>query len=410
MNIYSLDQIVAIAKYTSPIYKNLYRDIEPGSPLCSLPVLSNELLMDIVHAKNPDFVFAEGNTHGLIFESSASTGKPKVTIWGQGEWSTSMQLLATYHWKNKLLRNGDRVGNLCSTPYLSYRIVHSVVENFPGSISEIPIGCEMPFYDLNASIEKYDCNVIAAINSTVLGLAWNLLENGEINTTIERILAGGELLYGKQLDLIHRAFPNATLVSFLFGTTESGIIGYSTLSDTPNIFRPFPEASIVEILDIDTGEPITLPNVIGKCVVTSLLRVAAPALRIDTGDYARWCESDDDDLQFQLIGRRFPFQHQFEKISLSETDVWNVILDLSNKVPLTKFQMEIHTNQLDIVISLLDENSVSYELLKKTVLESISYYIPELLTSNFEIVLRLVSFAEFLESTRRKGRLIMDCR
>src|SRR5690606_40588808 len=72
MNIYSLDQIVAMAKYTSPIYKDFYRDVEPGSALTSLPILSNEQLMEIVHAQKPDFVFAEGNTHGLIFESSAS--------------------------------------------------------------------------------------------------------------------------------------------------------------------------------------------------------------------------------------------------------------------------------------------------------------------------------------------------
>src|SRR5690606_14017274 len=303
MNIYSLDQIVAMAKYTSPIYKDFYRDVEPGSALTSLPILSNEQLMEIVHAQKPDFVFAEGNTHWLIFESSASTGKPKVTIWGQGEWATSMQLLSAYHWKNGLLKNGDRVGNLCATPYLSYRLVHSVVEYFPGSVSEVPIGCEMAFSELNALVEKYNCNVLAAINSTVLGLAWNLLEAGKVNTTVERILAGGELLYGSQRDLIRRAFPNAVMVSFLFGTTESGIIGFSSLDDALDVFRPFPEASIVEILDKETNEPITSPGVVGKCVVTSLLRVAAPALRIDTGDYAQWLdEPTRGPRRFQVIG------------------------------------------------------------------------------------------------------------
>lgn len=411
MNIYSLDQIVAMAKYTSPIYKYFYRDVEPSGALTSLPILSNEHLMDIVHAKKPDFVFADGNTHGLIFESSASTGKPKVTLWGQGEWATSMGLLSAYHWKNGLLKNGDRVGNLCATPYLSFRLVHSVVEYFPGSVSEVPIGCEMPFSDLNALLEKYDCNVIAAINSTMLGLAWNLLKSGKVNTKVERILAGGELLYGSQLDLIRRAFPNAVMVSFLFGTTESGIIAYSMLDDALDVFRPFPEASIVEILDKETEAPITTPGVLGKCVVTSLLRVAAPAIRIDTGDYAQWLDDPaGGQPRFQVIGRRFPFLHQIGGISFSETEVWEVILDLSKQVPLIKFQMALHADHVEVVVSLLDGEEVATAALQEALSQAISRCMPELSASAVEVRPRVVDFAEFLESTRRKGRLIVDCR
>ena len=51
MNIYSIQQIVALAKFTSPIYKELYADIEPTTPFDELPILTNERLMDIVHAK-----------------------------------------------------------------------------------------------------------------------------------------------------------------------------------------------------------------------------------------------------------------------------------------------------------------------------------------------------------------------
>lgn len=411
MNIYSLDQIVAMAKYTSPVYKDFYRHVEPGCPLTSLPVLSNEQLMEIVHDRKPDFVFAEGNTHGIIFESSASTGKPKVTLWGQGEWATSLTLLSTYHWKNGLLKNGDRVGNLCSTPYLSYRLVHSVVEYFPGSVSEVPIGCEMEFVELNGMLDKYDCNVFAAINSTVLGLAWDLLAAGKVNTTVERILAGGELLYGSQLELIRAAFPNAKMMSFLFGTTESGITAYSKLDDALDVFRPFPEASIVEILDKESGEPITTPGKIGKCVVTSLLRVAAPALRIDTGDYAHWIdEPTSEEPRFRVIGRRFPFQHQMGGVYFSETEAWDVIQELSKKVPLTKFQMLLYTDHVEVQISIFNGDSITAETCHGALLDAISNCIPELSSSRVEIRSTVVDFSKFLESTRRKGRLIVDCR
>lgn len=120
MNIYSLDQIVNIARTHSVIYQKLYAQLKPQASyeLNHLPVLTNEQLMDFVHDEEPDFVFANGNTHGLIFESSASTGKAKVTLFGRDEWDTHTRLLASQHWKNGLLKENDRLSGCCGAEAL----------------------------------------------------------------------------------------------------------------------------------------------------------------------------------------------------------------------------------------------------------------------------------------------------
>jgi phenylacetate-CoA ligase len=411
MNIYSIQQIVALAKYTSPIYKELYKRIEPTTPLHDLPILTNERLMEIVHAKRPDFVFSDGNTHGLIFESSASTGKPKVTLWGRDEWETSMRILASYHWRNGLLKDKDRVANLCASPYLSYRIVHSVIENFPGKCSEVPIGCDMEFSELNGIINKYEVTVLAGVNSTFLGLAADLLENSMTNKTVQRILAGGELLYGEQLTLIKRAFPNAAMVSFMFGTTESGIIGFSQLDDALDVFRPFPGVSIIEILDEKTNSHLTTPGTIGKCVVTSLLRVAAPAIRIDTGDYAEWLDDPASaNPRFRILGRDFPFNHTLCNAKFSETDVWALIKHLEPLLPLTKLQVELHSDRIEIVCALLDRSQLEDLTVQTSINAAVNSKMSMLRHANIRIDIRVEDFSYFMESTRRKGRLIKDCR
>ena len=411
MNIYSIEQLLALAKYTSPIYKELYANIDTTTPFDRLPVLTNSALMEIVHSKNPDFVFAEGNTHGLIFESSASTGKPKVTIWGRDEWESSMRILANFHWRNRSLRDGDRVANLCSSPYLSYRIVHSVIEHYPGKCSEIPVACDLEFEELYHILEKYGANVLAGVNSTILGLAWYLFSRGQVDTRVERILAGGELLYGSQRDLIRRAFPNATMISFMFGTTESGIIGYSELTDELNVFRAFPGVSIVEVLDESTREPITKSGRSGMCVVTSLLRVAAPAIRVDTGDRIEWLDEPTlPSPRFRLLGRRFPFMTSYQEAQFSETDVWSLIQLVSDHLPITKLQVELHDRTVEIVVALLDTEQIPMSQVDDVVQEALQNAMPMLSAHGVRTRCRVEPFSHFLAATRRKGRLLKDCR
>ncbi|MDN6875421.1 hypothetical protein QO209_23525 [Pseudomonas citronellolis] len=410
MNIYSLDQVVNIARTNSTIYQKLYTDMQHKLPysLTELPILTNKLLMEFVHNEQPDFVFSNGNTHGLIFESSASTGKPKVTLFGRDEWDTHTRLLASQHWKNGSLRENDRLTNLCASAYLSYRIVHGVVERFPGKISEIPLGCDYEYEYIHSVIEKYRSNVLTGINSTFLGLAYHMLQHGLVNYNVERLLGGGELLYGAQLKIIQRAFPKAEIISFMFGTTETGVLGYSELGDALNEFSIFDDACIVEIIDELTGQPISESNKVGRCVATSLTRIAAPAIRIDTGDYACWVQSTSGKRKLRVIGRMFPFHHQFHSVRINETNIFNLIRSLEDKFPITCLQLQILDSKLEVIVSLLQEQEIEH--LNTAVCEGLLDQVPGLHAYRQDISCQSVNFGYFSEATRRKGRLIVDKR
>lgn len=412
MNIYSLDQIINIARTHSVIYQKLYAQLKPQASyeLNQLPVLTNEQLMDFVHDEEPDFVFANGNTHGLIFESSASTGKAKVTLFGRDEWDTHTRLLASQHWKNGLLKENDRLTNLCASAYLSYRIVHSVVERFPGRISEVPLGCDYDYDYIYGVISKYHSNVLAGVNSTFLGLSHHMTSRGLVNHEVERLLGGGELLYGAQREVISRAFPNAEIVSFMFGTTETGALGYSEPGDALNEFSVFESACIVEVINEVTGLPIETPGQVGKCVATSLTRIAAPAIRIDTGDYACWVEKSQGKRKLRVIGRKFPFAHHFQNVQFNETDVFELIRYLDDKAPVTRLQLQIHDTRLEVIVSLLEGHQITREDLSSFIRSGMLAQIPELTPHAQVIDCRLEDFAYFSEATRRKGRLIVDRR
>lgn len=412
MNIYSLDQIVNVARTHSVIYQKLYAAVpmQHTYSLAQLPILTNEQLMTFVHDEQPDFVFANGNTHGLIFESSASTGKAKVTLFGRDEWDTHTRLLASQHWKNGLLKENDRLTNLCASAYLSYRIVHSVVERFPGKISEVPLGCDYDYEYIHGVITKYHSNVLAGVNSTFLGLAHHMNSTGQVNLEVERLLGGGELLYGAQLEVIRRAFPNAEILSFMFGTTETGALGYSEPGDALNEFSIFEGACIVEVVDELTGLPIEEAGTVGKCVATSLTRIAAPAIRIDTGDYACWSEDVPGKRKLRVIGRKFPFPHQYQGACFTETDVFELIRYLEGKAPVTRLQLHIHDHHLEVIVSLLDEHSMTSSDLTHLVRDGLVAQVPALAPHAHAIICRLEDFSYFSEATRRKGRLIVDKR
>ncbi|WP_162129363.1 phenylacetate--CoA ligase [Photorhabdus sp. S14-60] len=79
MTIWTLKQIVALAQANSSPYRELYAGLSPESAtLLDLPVLSHERLMEIVHNKDAIRFFNTDTSAGIIYQSSATTGKPKA--------------------------------------------------------------------------------------------------------------------------------------------------------------------------------------------------------------------------------------------------------------------------------------------------------------------------------------------
>lgn len=313
MNIYSIKQIISHARVNSPLYGELYKDLNLiDAQIQDLPILTHEQLMEIVHNKDAISFFNQRSNNGIVYQSSATTGKEKATLFGRSEWQTTLKFLAANHWKSGSLKNNDVVANLCVGGSASFMFVHGTIENFPGCCCELPIGSDHSFDHLIETWNKFSANVLAGINSTFLGLSAHLIEKGKTSPEITRILCGGELLYGKQLDLIKNAFPNANIIPFMYATTETGLIGFSEPGFEQNEFRVCSEACLLEIVDAYTKEVINEPNKQGLAVVTSLLRTAAPAIRVEVGDYAQWIDPPGtENRKFSIHGRRYLKKYPF---------------------------------------------------------------------------------------------------
>lgn len=411
MQIYSLKQIFSLARENSPIYRELYRDISMDfEDLTSLPVLSHKQLMKIVHDKEAIRFFNTGNCDGIIYQSSATTGQPKATIFGRDEWQTTVKMLAVNHWRDGSLKDGDIVANLCVGGSASFMFVHGTIENFPGRCSELPLGSDHEFDYLITTWRKFSANVLAGINSTFLGLAWHLTSQGKSAPEITRILCGGELFYGSQLNMVQRAFPNATLIPFMFATTETGLIGLSEAGFSQNEFRVCSDACILEIIDVETRRPIQQPFKMGLAVVTSLLRTSAPAIRLETGDYAQWQEeAGEKNRKFSIHGRSYLLEYPFFNISITETDVNRIIDCMEPDVSLLKIKIELHDNKVKVIFS-SDEGNLCEEHFKKIICNAIRTVKPEVIIHEQALEVEQVTFSYFLENIRRKGRVISDVR
>lgn len=410
---YSVEQLIALARASSPVYSELYRDLPPGTPdWHQVPVLTHERLMEVVHdAQAISFFDPRGRPDGIIYQSSATTGKPKATIFGREEWMATTQLLATRHWRSGALQEGDVVANLCVGGSASFMFVHGTLEHFPGRCAEVPIGSDHPFPHILDTYRKFGANVLAGINSVFLGLAQHLLAKGESDTAITRILCGGELMYGAQLGVVQRAFPNATVIPFMFATTETGLIGLSEAGFAQNEFRVCSDASLLEIVDPTTLRPIEETGRMGLCVVTSLLRTAAPAIRMDIGDRAMWAEDPRvAERKFSIHGRRFTTRYELgPRVLITETDVAALIAALSVEVPLLKLRLDLDRDAATVVIALESDGHTGDDL-TGCVTRELSAIAPGFSPEDYPVRVQLVPFSYFESGIRRKGRLIQDNR
>lgn len=419
MSFYTLEQIVALARKGSLFYKELYADVpECITSITDLPLATHERVMEIVHdASSVAKMFSSSGEYGIFYQSSATTGEPKSTLFGRDEWRATNKLIAFHHWRNNVLMANDVVCNLSAAGSASFMAVHGVIAELPIPCSEVPLGCDHSYEYIHNVCTQFRVNVLSGVNSTHLGFANYILDKLGSLPQIERILGGGELLYGVQTEIIQKAFPNADFIPFLYGTTEAGAIGYSEIGFAQNEFRVFGGACILEIIDIATGKIIDKPGLIGAAVVTSLLRSAVPAIRLDTGDYATWLEDEVSfvDRKFSIHGRRYPRRYMVDGIDFNEMDIQAVIESLGQLIRLAKIQIvlknKFNQDQVELIVATDDFQVNSTDIVNavhKALIMSNNPISNLIAHANSEI--RVVKLSDFSESSKRKAKLILDMR
>lgn len=215
--------------------------------------------------------------------------------------TTSAKELASFFSVSGVQR-GDRVANILYVGglYSSFLGVAAAIDS-AGLAIHLPIAGHLPLETILDHLREQKATVVVSIVTQLYGIACLVKEHGgPVLDHVRLLLYGGEALYQSQVALIEEVFPNATMKSFAYGGTESGIIGFCANQSDTRIHVANEPNVLCEIVD-DNDEPIVENGSPGRLLITNIQKRLMPMVRYPSGDSACWI--DFDARTFRLLGR-----------------------------------------------------------------------------------------------------------
>ncbi|HRY15932.1 MAG TPA: AMP-binding protein [Candidatus Competibacteraceae bacterium] len=344
---YELETIVALARARAPYYRTLYARLpESGWTLTDLPLVDSKTFWE---AAEDGAVLTGRMTDGVAFKSGGTTGKPKFSIYRVGEWDSFCEVFGRGMAAGGL-RPGERLANLfyAGDLYASFLFITHSLERSGVPVVHFPLAGRVDADMLHHTIAHFAVETLAGVPTTLLGLAATLAEGGVTLPSVRRILFGGETLYPDQAVTLQRVFSNARTASIGYASVDAGLLGYASPDCGWNEHRVFGTATLVEIVDEGSGEPINEPGRPGKVLITNLTRLLMPVIRYPAGDRAEWVEPEGaPERKFRLLGRSEEGA-RIGVVSLYFEDVHALLEPFQHELRASGFQLLIrHHDQRD---------------------------------------------------------------
>jgi phenylacetate-CoA ligase len=298
-----LNELVAFARRNSPFYRSLYADLPDGPvTLEQLPIIDHG---DFWRANTPrDSQILTGSlTDGTVYKTGGTANKPRMSVYTRQELTAVARI-----WARGLttagLKAGDRVANLYYAGELYASFPHNMLALQECLVPVVHLaigGAAAPEYTAHV-LEELSATVAIGPTTTLCRVAEEAAAAGTQFPEVDLILFAGEAFFEDQRAILRAAFPNATLNSCGYASIDGGMLG-SPMPDAsdPRVHRVFEPHTMLEIVDPETGSPITRPGVAGRVVTTDLVRRLMPVIRYPVGDVAEWV--DYSDKRFRLLGR-----------------------------------------------------------------------------------------------------------
>jgi phenylacetate-CoA ligase len=297
-----LKDLIEFARRNSPFYGDLYRDVPAGvCDLARLPILDQTAFW----AANawPDNRLLTGPlTDAGVYTSGGTTGTPKVSPWTRTEHADSVTAFGAGMARGGL-KPGHRVANLFFAGHLygGFLYIEGALHHAPVENVRLPVAGHTPDEDVADLIASFGVNVLAGTPMKLGGVADAVLARGSATDSVELLMFGGDLLFDDLRPRLAKAFPRAVIASLGYATVDAGLVGGPVPGDDVRVHEAFPDRTLVELIDDVTDEPITVPGVRGRVVVTNLFRTLMPIIRYPVGDLAEW--TDAECRRFRLVGR-----------------------------------------------------------------------------------------------------------
>ncbi len=339
MKVYSFLEIARHARKNSEYYSELYKEIDENEPdITKYPIIDQVKFWDANSLEN-NKVLTEKFEAGIIFKSGGTTGNPKFSCFTNSEWKAFTEISAKGYIQNGV-KKGDRVGNLfyAGELYASFLYV-SFISFFAETGINHPISGGAPIEEIVKIIKTLNINVLAGVPTTIMKIADFISKNKIEGIKIDLVLFGGESFYRDQRETLAEIFPGVTIHSILYASVDGGELGYADESCGIDEHRRFDETTIMEIVDEETGEPITDTEKPGKLLVTNLCRKLMPIIRYPAGDRAVWVDPVGvKDRKFRLLGRTEEGA-RIGPCTLYVQDAGKVLEAFSNHIKVLNFQI-----------------------------------------------------------------------
>jgi phenylacetate-CoA ligase len=333
----SLQELVDFARRNSPFYGELYRDVpQVISHITQLPIIDQAAFW----AANswPDNKLLTGPlTDAGVYKSGGTTGSPKFSPWSRSEHADSVSAFGAGVVRAGL-KPGHRVANLfCAGElYAGFLYVEAALHNAPAENVRLAVGCAAANEYIADLIASFGVHVLAGEPMKLGAVAECVLGRGQNADSIELVLFAGDILFNDLRPILIRAFPKATICSLGYASVDAGLVGGPVPGDDVRVHEAFPNRTWVEIVDDETGEPITGVGRPGRLIVTNLFRTLMPIIRYPVGDRAEWV--DPARQQFRLVGRSLEGA-RVGTVNMATEDVRAVLIEADPDKFMTGMQM-----------------------------------------------------------------------
>lgn len=123
---------------------------------------------------------------------------------------------------------------------------------------------------------------------------------------IRKVIYGGEMMTESQRRYLTEVFGIEDIFSVVYGSNETGSMGYQCRFCPPGVFHQFTDIQTMEILKRDSDEPVE-PGEVGRLIFTGFLRQNGRTERYEIGDLGREipgrCPCGRTEPRFELLGR-----------------------------------------------------------------------------------------------------------
>lgn len=226
----------------------------------------------------------------VYHQTSGTTGQPiyQPDTWQDWEWWAETWSLLMWAMG---FRNTDRVFlPFGYNVFIAYWAGHYAAEKIG---CEIVSGALLNTEERVLKMKELRATAFMATPTYVLGMADACRKLGldPRDLGIKKILCAGEP--GASVPTTKKRMEEAWGCNVYdhIGATEMGAWGYEC-AYKPGGLHVNEGYFLLELLDLETGQPIEEPNQLGKIVITSFDRLAQPCIRCDSKDVAMWSENN----------------------------------------------------------------------------------------------------------------------